>query len=115
MSENVFTFGWIGQLLVPVPEDDHDSVSENLDQHSLGINYEGTLIYQTTKEGDLTEDFGMNVMPTIFMHHFTAACREANQHVINNTCRQFADFWYNGSDASHNDITLEQYLKLIHP
>lgn len=115
MSENVFDMGWIGQLLVPVPDEKLSEVSEALDAQGLGINYEGTLIYQVNKHGDLTEEFGMNILPTVFMHHFTAACREAGYHVINNTCRQFADFWYNGSDSSHDDLTLERYTALIHP
>jgi hypothetical protein len=108
MSDNCITMGWMGALKEPV-KDDRDAISEMLDNYGFGINYEGTLIYETTMRKTLGEAVGIHILdltnPGAFYDDVWSAGFALEQDAI----RPFVDLWYNGADTGYSEITLAQF------
>ena len=120
MSETVRSFGFIAILATPITNElEREELGELLWSKSglLGINHEGTLAIldlnkNSRDRGDI-HHFNVGNEPhgetSVMLHH----CSHHDLKILERTVQPFSSIWYNGSDAPQNEMTLEEFKKLL--
>ena len=115
MSTNQIVSGWIAELRVALPKENVEEVSERLYKEGigLGLNYEGTLLFMTEDQQELTEAVGITLhgnIPTL--HQFLSEAEVEGLGVDANTAYRFTEIWYDGGDDYRSTLTLEGYREM---
>jgi hypothetical protein len=114
MSDNQITFGLIGELTEPIAEESIDFATERFDEIGLGLNYEGTFVYQCDKHGPINENFTIHILSDLELERqrFFAKIWNLGFHITIDNIHPFVDLWYDGVDSNHADLTVEKFRKM---
>lgn len=111
MSDNKITFGWMAMLVHPIIDRvEREEKSEELDGLGLFLNYEGTLIGSCGNTEYLYDAFGIHFLNG-GKKEFKREVKAAGYEICQDSVTRFVDMWYDGADATHHDITLEDFQK----
>jgi hypothetical protein len=109
MSENVMSVGIMAPLNRKLTNEERDEWSEVLYKQgsAVNFNYEGTMAY--TDEGGDEYGIYFGEMSSLDPNQFDDI-KQFGLSIIEEQARPYREYWYNGADADHAMMTLEDFL-----
>lgn len=113
MSTTMIAIGYIAVLADPVSKDERDSEADRLyDEHKLGLNYEGALVYSLDTNKESCDFDGLQIVqPDEGRHKLFVAAAKAGLSVKADTAKPYFCYWYTGGDNPLNTLTAEEFLE----
>lgn len=119
MSDTVLTKGIIAELKTPLTQEYCNEFNEQLYKlrSNLSINYEGTLLIQSETNSDIYQGivWGSSKFYRGNMIYEISQLPSPLREILNikeETSKTFYVVWYNGGDADHDMLTLEEFRKV---
>lgn len=110
MSGYVVNTGFMAEIQNPVPENEWSKYNDKFydDDADININYEGTIIYSTDTEEDVS-DYGLKFGNYNNVQQFVENAKKYGLIIKEDTIRTYSCIWYNGADSDMSLLTLKEF------